>query len=117
MSYNGWSNYETWCCALWLNNEEPLYRDIQQLARESADEADGDNITEIRKCAASDLAGKIEEYVRENMIPDVGGFAADILSAAMSEINFEEIAAAEIGGLDDDDFPTPDEDDETESPE
>ena len=24
--YNGWTNYETWNVALYLNNEEPLYR-------------------------------------------------------------------------------------------
>jgi hypothetical protein len=24
--YNGWKNYQTWNVALWLQNEEPLYR-------------------------------------------------------------------------------------------
>ena len=28
--YNGWKNYETWNCALWLGNDEGLYN----LARE-----------------------------------------------------------------------------------
>ena len=23
--YNGWSNYETWQCALWLDNDRDLY--------------------------------------------------------------------------------------------
>jgi len=26
MSYNGWTNWETWQILLWADNEEPLYR-------------------------------------------------------------------------------------------
>lgn len=26
MSYNGWTNYETWNVPLWCDNEEPVYR-------------------------------------------------------------------------------------------
>ena len=29
--YNGWTNYETWNIALWLDNEEPLYRAYQRM--------------------------------------------------------------------------------------
>jgi hypothetical protein len=31
--YNGWTNYETWNVALWINNDESLYH----LARECGD--------------------------------------------------------------------------------
>jgi hypothetical protein len=31
--YNGWTNYETWNVALWINNEEGLY----ELARDCGD--------------------------------------------------------------------------------
>ena len=24
-TYEGWKNYETWNCALWINNDYPLY--------------------------------------------------------------------------------------------
>jgi len=33
MSYNGWKNYETWNVALWIGNDEPLYRDAVNYAR------------------------------------------------------------------------------------
>jgi len=28
MSYNGWKNWETWNVALWLGNDEGLYRSV-----------------------------------------------------------------------------------------
>ena len=33
MSYNGWTNYETWNVALWMDNDEPTYH----IARTSKD--------------------------------------------------------------------------------
>ena len=29
MSYNGWENYETWNVALWIGNDEGLYREAR----------------------------------------------------------------------------------------
>jgi hypothetical protein len=34
-TYNGWTNYETFCVHLWLSNEEPSWRHWQAVAREA----------------------------------------------------------------------------------
>ncbi len=79
--YNGWKNYETWCINLWLSNDEPLYRDIRELAAQHPQ----------RRA----LALMIREYV-EAMIDEhhLTGFIADLVNASVGETDFEEIADA-----------------------
>lgn len=33
MTYNGWTNWATWNVNLWIDNEEPLYREKQRFLR------------------------------------------------------------------------------------
>ena len=39
MTYNGWSNYETWAAKLWMDNDEGAYHDVTSKATELAEEA------------------------------------------------------------------------------
>lgn len=76
--YNGYYNYETWLTALWIDNDEYLQNHVLTLAERAKDAAS----------LESELEGLIEE-----MNPKLeNGLFADLLSAAVSEINFTELA-------------------------
>ena len=76
--YNGWSNYETWAVNLWLTNDEGSNRQLERMARRADD--------------TSDLAQSIKAWVEE-MMPELdNGLAADLLNAALGEVDWYEIA-------------------------
>jgi len=85
--YNGWTNYETWAVKLWMDNEEGSYRYWTDRAEElAADAGRTDDEPDV-----SDFADEIKSQ-HEDALPKVEGFAADLLNAAMSEVNWYEIA-------------------------
>lgn len=78
MSYNGWSNYETWNVALWIDDEEGSSEEVRSMARSATSEAA--------------LAKQIEAWVDE-MTPSLGAsMFSDILGAGLREVNYDEIA-------------------------
>ena len=81
MSYNGWTNYETWNCKLWMDNDQGESEYWNERAKESDD--------------VSDLAKELEEYYDAHAKEFMGqqsGFFADILNAALRKVNWSEIA-------------------------
>ena len=50
--YNGWTNYETWLMNLNLTNEEDLYNEIHEMAKEEKDDYQ--------------LAENLKNFVEEN---------------------------------------------------
>ena len=89
MSYNGWSNYQTWLTNLWMDNSEGSQEYYQEIAQECLDEAEGD-----KQKATRNLAKHLEESHEESMEDlklSVGVFS-DLLSHALGSVDWHEIA-------------------------
>ena len=77
--YNGWTNYETWAVALWLDNDEGTYN----LVREWAHDADG----------PADLANTLKDYTEEaNPLADAASVYTDLLGSAIESVDWHEVA-------------------------
>ena len=87
MSYNGWQNYETWRAYEWLGDVDWQNFVETKLLGEVEDE----EITEDKKVAM------LAEYFK-NLIEEEAGkagldnFLDDLLTSAISEIDFTELA-------------------------
>ena len=82
-TYNGWSNYPTWCVNLWLANEQPLYEETRYRVGAVMDEG---------RVAVADA---IKGYVVDELAPDLGAsFAADLLGFALASVDWFELADA-----------------------
>lgn len=94
MSYNGWTNYETWAVALWVDNSEDTYRARRSMADDyRAERVEPDDPKPIEEPTVQGFANAIREWVEEEMMPDLGAsLASDLLNADLSEVNWREIA-------------------------
>jgi hypothetical protein len=102
MSYNGYKNYETWAICLWIDNEEDTYlswkdraKELLLEARESLlDDANNDEIAKASEDARIRLADELKDHFEEVM-PDLGASVwADLLNAALSEVDWHEVASS-----------------------
>lgn len=92
--YNGWFNYETWLYNLWQDNDEGRQGEMRRLAEEIMGDCGNDRDEASYKLAVL-LKGEMEEDTAA-MLKESGqtcSLVADLLGAAISEINFEEVAA------------------------
>jgi hypothetical protein len=76
-SYNGWSNYDTWCFKLWLDNEQNTQEMILNFVKFALkNEKKSDAIHYIQKF--------LEEYAHDNAPKLENGFYSDVLSASFA---------------------------------
>lgn len=113
--YNGWANYETWCVHLWLTNEEGSYRYWREEAERQSKEARRCEevkagtwtVPEARRFR---LADQLKSELEEASPTEEASLFSDLLSGALAEVDWHEIAEAFLEEVDPDDEP----DDETE---
>lgn len=87
--YQGWKNYETWNAALWINNDQSMYEYLQEeitQLREDEEEP-GDVVHELAGTMKNQMENMYDDYAA-----DLPGPLADLLTAAMGEIDWREIA-------------------------
>ena len=91
-NYNGWTNYETWNVALWLDNEEGSQSYYAEMAQECLKNAVSTDYLTEKEVATQNLSEMIKSEFEENT-PTVTGCYADLLNASLSEVNWYEIAS------------------------
>jgi hypothetical protein len=89
--YNGWHNYETWAANLWMDNEQGSHEHYREQAEHCYDNARPHSGLTRADVATHNLADVLRAEHEEAM-PDVTGVFADLLNAALSEVNWDEIA-------------------------
>lgn len=104
---NGWTNYETWATALWLDNEQATQDYWRERARECREEAPAssqveESIWTIDQAARFTLADALKEEVSEGTpVTAEASLYADLLEAALQQVNWHEIAEHYLTDLDD----------------
>lgn len=89
-TYNGWTNRETWLYGLWFDGDSDA-----ELAQSIYDDASANEYSTREQVARYELADALkrnfEEYIEQETQGN-SGMIADLLSGAVSNINWYEIA-------------------------
>ena len=95
--YNGWTNYETWVTALWLDNDYATQCFWRTAAREC--KASTPSANQVKQgywtpdeAARFTLAERLKEEVTDGAPIAEASLYADLLGAALQEVNWQEIA-------------------------
>ena len=78
-TYNGWENYETWCVALWINNDEYSQSMALDIVKRYGDTRQAEEA--------------LRDFV-ESSSPNLHGtMYGDLLTAALQEIDYRELVS------------------------
>ena len=90
--YNGWTNYETWCVKLWIDNDQSMQEMYIERAGEllrNPERGEG-----FARAPSHSLADQMRLDFEE-ATPEFGNNVfSDLLNSALSSVNWNEIAEA-----------------------
>jgi hypothetical protein len=99
-TYNGWTNYETWNYKLWIDNDAGSYNNYITQAKKIMNNSIADKTFTKKENAKFTLMAQLKNECEENNpLNDNASTYSDMLNAAISEINFYEIASNIIDDL------------------
>lgn len=104
--YNGWKNYETWSVALIVDNDEGLYHERRELVRDAAEAAraefdrTADRVADVEQYERWRVADVVKDWVESfaEIELEVGSTPmsflwSQLVSAALSDVDWDEIAS------------------------
>ncbi len=92
-TYYGCANYETWAVNLWLSNDATSYSHWTERTREILAES---GIIEDNRSAVGQLADALREAINDEYHTEGAGLISDLLTAALSKVDWHEIAQSFI---------------------
>ena len=95
MTYNGWTNYETWLCNLWLDGLE--FEDFIHDLSDDLEDKDA-----VLDWCADYLEQLVEDLIEDATPNGVSGFITDLINSAFREIDFRDIAEHYVDDIWDD---------------
>lgn len=86
MTYNGWTNYETWLTNLHFDDFTPIFQDDTEegVFDEMTDDEISDHVAEF-------IETYVDDYISE-IVPTTNNFITDAIQSFVSKIYYRDIA-------------------------